>query len=71
MEGFICGFVSIEAGCGALENVSDVGNLAAGEFAGDYCLTSGVDGYGKRYGRECSIDCGRDSDMDKAQVSTA
>ena len=48
MEGFTCGFVLVEAGGGALEYVSDVRDLGASDYVGDYYLTSRVDGCDKR-----------------------
>ena len=71
MQGFIRGFVFFEAGGVSLKNVSHFGNLGTGESIEDYCLTSRVDGYKKRFGRECSIDCGREIEVEKAQGSAA
>ena len=53
-KGIICGFVFIEAGGGAIKNISDVGYLEAGESVGEYFLTSGVDGYEKWCVRDLS-----------------
>ena len=70
-EGFIRSFVFVEVVDGALENVSYVGNLGAGESVRDYCLTSGFGGYDKRCVRECSIYSSTNGDLEKAQGSVA